>query len=332
METMGVRGIWGLEQLERTGISSVKCGLILLAVCVPLGYVAGLPPFGLLGGASLFAALALSRATQADLERLLPFDDGIQASIQILKPTKKLLLLCFLFDLSLNWGYIAIASTSGRGVSFVEFHQQVVLARLEGFIVWYVTTPIFSLTVAILFTALVTQAKALSHAVRRVKIDVPGLDRYSHLANPLVRVLSVMLILSSPIVGSLAIGDSEPIAFVVLVVAIVSVATLTLTALYVYPLWLLKGRIYRTRRQELDRVLRALRGDDEAMAESHLRGRASGLTVSELLDYRNFIESLWDWPLAPHVQRIVFFGMLPPLTWVLAGLVENAVGAVVGLN
>ena len=30
METMGVRGIGGLEQLERTGISTWKCGLILI--------------------------------------------------------------------------------------------------------------------------------------------------------------------------------------------------------------------------------------------------------------------------------------------------------------
>ena len=58
------------------------------------------------------------------------------------------------------------------------------------------------------------------------------------------------------------------------------------------------------------------------MAESRIHGRASGLTISELLDYRGFIESLWDWPVAPHIQRVILFGMLPLITWVLAGFVR----------
>ena len=46
----------------------------------------------------------------------------------------------------------------------------------------------------------------------------------------------------------------------------------------------------------------------------------------------NFIESLWDWPVAPHIQRVILFGMLPLITWVLAGMVENAVGVMLGMN
>ena len=340
METMGVRGIWGLEQLERTGISTLRCGLILIGVSMAVSYLtAGIELgvlyalfFGSASSASLWAALALSRATQADVERFLPFDDGVQASIHLLQPPRRLLLVFFLFSLAFSWAIPASVVMGIDGLQLTEF-LQLTVAEPETIAFWYINLPFVALTSAILVAVIVGHARALSHAARHLDIDVLRLDQYPHLANPLLRILSYVLI-----VGSLYLAFSvmidEPGFYRILLIGLPfgAVSVLIILALYAYPVWLLKGRIHEAKQRELRCVLGALSGDDGAMIESRLRDRASGLTISELLDYRSFIESLWDWPVAPHIQRVFFFGMLPPLTWVLAGMVENAVGAIVGLN
>ncbi len=99
---------------------------------------------------------------------------------------------------------------------------------------------------------------------------------------------------------------------------------------FAYPVWILRGRIRAAKEQELSFVFRSLRGDQQAMALSRIGDRAGSLGFSELLDYRVFIESLWDWPVAPHLQRIFLIGLLPPATWVLAALIQTAVSAVMG--
>ena len=198
---------------------------------------------------------------------------------------------------------------------------------------WYVAGPAYSLIAAVMLAVMVTQARALRHAVRTVEIDILRLNRYPHLANPLIRIISVLLIIFSIFpVFSLMMDDEVLDRMVLIAMPGFVLLALIVTALYAYPIWLLKGRIREAKQRELQSILAALTGDNEAMVQSRLRQRASGLTISELLDYRTFIESLWDWPLGPHIQRVVLFGMLPPLTWVLAGMVENAVGAIVGLN
>ena len=38
--------------------------------------------------------------------------------------------------------------------------------------------------------------------------------------------------------------------------------------------------------------------------------------------YEDRIKAIWEWPFELHVRRLVIFGLLPPLTWVLAAGVE----------
>jgi hypothetical protein len=44
----------------------------------------------------------------------------------------------------------------------------------------------------------------------------------------------------------------------------------------------------------------------------------------DLLMHQMFIESRWEWPIASHVQKLILFGLLPHLTWVVAAMIENA--------
>ncbi|MEE2892176.1 MAG: hypothetical protein VX766_08560 [Pseudomonadota bacterium] len=41
------------------------------------------------------------------------------------------------------------------------------------------------------------------------------------------------------------------------------------------------------------------------------------------MSYLLWLDALPTWPLGGYVQRIVLFGLLPPITWVMAAAVEN---------
>lgn len=341
METVGVRGIWGLEQLEKTGLGATRCGMILIGGMVALnlpiqGLWFGVVPALFLGsieGLLLWAALVLSRATQADLERFLLSDDGVEASVRMLEPTRKSLLAWFLAFLTFFWVIFAYGVGGISEIGFADFHREWVLSGPGQILFWYVSAPIYALAGGVMIAVVIAQAKALRDAVRRIEVNILQLDRYPHVANPLIRLISFLLITFSTLpIFSLMLNDRGFDRMIVVSTPGMVVFVLTVTALYAYPVWLLKGRIRDAKKRELDSILMALSGDEGAMAESRLGERASAFTISELLGYRTLVESLWDWPIAPHLQKVALFGMLPPLTWVLAGLVENAVGAVVGLN
>ena len=134
----------------------------------------------------MLAAIALSRATQADLERFLPSDDGVVVSIRRLQPTKRSLLGWFLGWMTIFWVILASALTGLLGIGFAEFHREWVLGGPGNFAFWYVAGPVYSLTVAVVMAVMVTQARALSHAVRRIDVNVLQLDRYPQLAMELL--------------------------------------------------------------------------------------------------------------------------------------------------
>ena len=89
------------------------------------------------------------------------------------------------------------------------------------------------------------------------------------------------------------------------------------------PMWEIHRRILATRDAERERVVRALDGDADALADSVVDRRGTtdrGEWMSHLL----WLDSLPTWPLGGYLQRFVLFGLLPPITWVLAAFVENA--------
>jgi hypothetical protein len=113
MATVGLKGLWGLEQLDKTGMATWKLGLMLMGAAGMAGYIltkllirmAPNPLFGLespdsitaqtfgsvfLGAGILVVSLALARAVEVDLKALALFDNVIEASIERVEPTRAL--------------------------------------------------------------------------------------------------------------------------------------------------------------------------------------------------------------------------------------------------
>lgn len=95
-------------------------------------------------------------------------------------------------------------------------------------------------------------------------------------------------------------------------------------ALVLLPLWSVHARLVEAKREELDRVQAALRGDRSAMAGSPVADEIERMDAANLLLYREVIANMREWPVdAAAVARFAGYVVIPLLAWVGAALVER---------
>ena len=349
LATVGLEGIWGLEQLDKTGLATWKLGVILISAAAVLGYVLAQlliwmgpsPVFGPMPPGVLTATtfgsvfslaglvvilLALARAVEMDLKALALVDNVIDASIERLKAKPALRFTCIAFGLL--YGCLAYPILYSHGPRFNLTVLESFMALTAGgsdLIFAFILLPITGLLMGIFWAVTISQIVCLVHAARHIKIDFLQLSDYAAIANPGVRLFLCMVPLLSafplvvmPYVAELPNTNHMRFSLVMLFVATVGLLP------YAYPVWTLRNRIKDKKLVEMDRITLALRGDDNAMSKLSIQGRGAPTTTVDLLMHQMFIESRWEWPIATHVQKLVLFGLLPPLAWVLAAMIENA--------
>ena len=99
--------------------------------------------------------------------------------------------------------------------------------------------------------------------------------------------------------------------------------------MFVIPVWPVHQRLAAMKSQQLDglndRVETFIQDDGSVKLQDGLPG---GLVP--LLYYRNEIANASTWPFDwGNLSRLVFYLVIPPLTWVAAALIENVVDAIV---
>jgi len=92
------------------------------------------------------------------------------------------------------------------------------------------------------------------------------------------------------------------------------------------PLYTLQKRIKTLKNDEIARVEMTLEGDEQALKRSPAGKELIRISYVELLTYRQQLQSVWDWPIHQHAQRIFFYLIIPPITWALAALVAKLIG------
>ena len=211
-----------------------------------------------------------------------------------------------------------------RDLSLVE----ATVAILEGghqFILGVVLFPIVGLVLGVGMAIVLNQIVSLTHAAGLVRIDLLRLNTYAAIADPTVRLFLYMIpILSALPLLMVSIEDPVEVANVTMIALVFLFFVGLVLLAYAYPVWLLRNRIREVKETELELITRALQGDAEALASISLHTLERPTTATDLLTQRMFIDSLWEWPIASHVQKIILFGLLPPITWVLASMIENA--------
>jgi hypothetical protein len=97
---------------------------------------------------------------------------------------------------------------------------------------------------------------------------------------------------------------------------------LTLIVVSMVPLFLLKSRIAVAKKMEINLIRRALKGDFRDVSLSHFGEQLAAFSPADLMFYEDRVNDIWEWPFEAQVRRLVLFGLLPPLTWILAAAVE----------
>jgi hypothetical protein len=348
MATVGLKGIWGLEQLDKTGIATWKLGLILMGVAGVVSYIlikllVEMEPNLVFGPESpdqitatiigtifwgtglVVISLALARAVEMDVKALALFDNVVEASIERLEPTRALRFTCIILGLSLGYLLVPISiSLEPRDPSVIEVFTAFATGGPD-LIYCFILNPIVGLISGMLWAIIISQINSLVHAARHIKIDFLQLNDYAAIANPGVRVFLCTIPLMSVLPLMILYGDEpEDVAFLMrIMVAFVFIGVVSILP-YAYPVWILKNRIRDKKIAEMGLITRSLRGDKEAVKAINIHALDAPTTAADLLTHRMFLDSLWEWPIASHLQKLILFGLLPPLTWVVAAMIENA--------
>lgn len=101
-------------------------------------------------------------------------------------------------------------------------------------------------------------------------------------------------------------------------------------ALMLLPMWAIHSRLSAEKALELQRIQDALAGSRSALAGSPIAEDAEGLSVMNLVLYREMIAGIREWPVdASAVARFAGYVVIPLLAWIGAALVERWIDVVV---
>ena len=347
MNTQGLKGIWGLEQLDNTGASSWKLVsvftvsgvLIGAALSVLIGpvhadslmasfYTPVVSTVTLLGvcgviGFSTALNVVIARAIEADLSVLSLVDD-VRECIPLLRPAPKVLL-------SIILPMLLVAVLTGPTLA----GGRLGLPLGEAFVVYFGAGPLTKLLVLLLLPLMslawgigmaigVGQIRCLIRLARTIRVEFLQMDRYCALANPAIRVILIAVSIVSlfPIM-MLYVDDAVFSTQVAKMVLMMLVSAVPLIVMWSCPVLILRNRIRDRKAQELHNIMLALQGQDVTLTLARPQNPDTPLSTADLLTHQMFIESRWEWPVAAHVQKLILFGLLPPTTWVLSAGIEN---------
>jgi hypothetical protein len=88
------------------------------------------------------------------------------------------------------------------------------------------------------------------------------------------------------------------------------------------PLFAMKSRIAVAKTMEISFIRQAIDGNLQNVSLSQFGERLKEFSPGELMYYEDRIKAIWEWPIEAQIRRLIIFGLLPPLTWVLAAVVE----------
>ena len=347
MATLGLKGIWGLEQLDRTGIATWKLGVLLMgggvlfgATLIPI--LGEVNPDSFLAsfytpkvvallfvflsfatGFNVFVGLVFARNIEADLHFLSSIDSSVNESIKRLQLRNIPLPYMVLFAVIVVQVIFLTAEVVTMNITITERFTALHSSGLVLNLLMYLLLSINGLTAGILLSIFVTQSLSLMRAARQMKVDLLQLNHYSAMANPAVRLILLLLVVFSffPLM-TLFIDDSAFTSAASLAGLALFLMYIPILLLYAYPLVVLRGRIRDEKQNELDVVIRCLQGDSEAVKAINIQGLGVPATTADLLTHQMFVESRWEWPITSHVQKLILFGLLPPVAWVLAATIE----------
>jgi hypothetical protein len=165
------------------------------------------------------------------------------------------------------------------------------------------------------------QVRVLMEVARSIHVDLLQLDGYTAIAAPFMRYLMIVLFTFSGLGPALLIGSPELTRGAWMVMGVFLTLFVPVRCAYFLPVLVLRNRI-RDEKRTLLKGLRAARLGEAPPPELSI-SEVPGVPQPDLLTQQLFVESRWEWPVATHIQKLALVGMLPPLSWPAAALMEQ---------
>jgi hypothetical protein len=322
--TPGLEHLWILKWLDRTGLPpsliAFGCFISLTVIAVIMLIIVGFPDPAMYRNSIAFTAIigfflcfyfAMGRGWYRDMLTFIEFDPSLESETDNIQPSRISVrlevffaVICASINLYLN-----------DDLSF-EFSKLLVLSIFSFYVIEYV---LIILSMDVVFR----QLALLVRLVKKIRIDLLNTEFYSALANVMVRhvglyISGVCIISLSYIVFTEGeLGPSE------MLVAMMPwyLPGMLIISLYLVPYNLFRKRMRFYKLQEMNSIAAALAGNPRALDHSLLKDEPVPSKI-DLLYYQDRIRAIKEWPFTDRIRALVLFGILPPLTWVIAALIE----------
>ena len=323
--TPGVNHWKALVWLDRTGLPSWQIGLsVFLAfgiLSITLLLLNRVTNPSLYPNSVAFVAivtyflvlyLELARGWYRDFVEILSFDDSLLDSKAGLTPS-----------VSTRWMITALAFVCAT----INFRWNAELQMTTGMVyawAWglYWLEYLLGLFCVDIF---LRQLRCLNSICSKIRVSLLEADVYSVLANPMLRFLRLYIFGLCIVFISYTVFTSGEEAFGALLIIVMPfyLPGLVMLGLFMMPYNRFKQRIHVAKTIELNHVRRALVKGDRAHLNSSLIGEdAEKLTRVDLMYYEDRISKIKELPFTDRIRGMLLFGVLPPLTWVIAALIE----------
>lgn len=315
-----------IKWVDRTEVPAFVVGIVVLLAFLPFYDFAGMAPSLPLQGAAfppafalgLMFLLQLTRGARNDLGSLIIAGKIDTGFLEQLAPSKRWAIAELMLGLGIGIErvYSQIFFDQGRNydpAGLLDAGVVAVIISIVGYTIVQVHLLAFCFRQVVVFRRV-----ALSF---QVDLLTPELN--NTVSNPLIRFIVVGLVAMS---FGLLVYEMIPYASLQARLLrgsfFAGLIWLVLIVVSFLPLLFLKSRIAVAKAIEINAIRRALAGDLSGVAHCQFGERLREFSPADLMYYEDRIKSIWEWPFEVHVRRLVIFGLLPPLTWVMAAAVE----------
>lgn len=253
----------------------------------------------------------MGRGWHEDLLRFLEFDASLRSTLRLLEPGRKIVILeVIIAGIS---AYVALTLND-----MAEDRPPLFWATVSLFFFLEWATIIFCVDIVI------RQLVALIQIAKIIRIDLLETEFYATLANVMIRFVGLYILGLCVITMNLLVFTEGEIGGTQILIQLMPwyLPGFLLMSLYMIPYNIFRKRIGVLKALELNRISEALKGNYELMKDSLVADDVSRLTRIDLMYYQGLIRGVREWPFTTRLRSLVLFGILPPLTWVIAAFIE----------
>jgi len=315
-----------LHWIDRSGIPSVIVGILLMLCILPFYSFNAIYPELPLKGSSFPPVLALTLAFLLLLTRGAGKDLGLLVMAGKIDTS-------YLASLGASTRAARIELALGLAIGLERVYAQITFDQADHLQLAVLQSPGAIAVCLSILAYSVLQIHLLAFCIRQVvtfrqvatqyQVDLLAPEFNNILANPLIRFLAVGL---TSISFALLLYQIIPYASqqrrVVDAGVVALLVWLVFICISLIPLFVMKSRIAVAKTMEINLIRQAIDGNMKNVGLSQFGERLAKFSPGELMYYEDRIKGIWDWPIEAQIRRLIIFGLLPPLTWVLAAVVE----------